>query len=480
MIFNRYNLLISDINKATFLTFSVAVPFFFLFDFIIIDNLSHLDMSFNIQICLLISIMFSTIIAYKFNSYLYNKLKTEEININAYLKLIILDFSLINSFFTRTSDKCLNLIESVSNYNFPISDSFKSILRRVQYGNNPEEELEKIDIASKDFVKFLRDLIIDNFENSNLLKINDFSYSENLYETFTKSIESKLSLIFFIGLFLPIGTCFLIIFQAFRSFFLILIVPIFFVVINYLSTKLLHENLKLIGILSSESRIERKEFNHFLSFIKNFAIILSRKKSPEYALYISYKDASKFFQSNIEQSISLLIKNSISLEETFKRLKNALISPRCRLILNVLIKMVMEDTFHTAHTIWELLEIIRKHQKLEAQKRIIIRGEKFKSIVFIFLLPLILGIISGTFPAFFYYLNLINKGDFYDSIFLFFTFNVIDVAIIFCSFFTSNLISVYFFSKIIRIEPKRIIVVFSNIIFSFIFIITFTFSSNII
>jgi len=407
-------------------------------------------------------------------------LRIEEININAYLKLIILDFSLINSLFTSISDKCINFIESISNYNFPISETFKSIIKKIQFGQNPENELENLNIISKNFQTFIDDLITNNFENINLIKINEYSYSEDLFETFIRSIESKISIIFFIGLFFPIGACFLIILQELKSIFLVFIIPLYFFIIRYISSKFLNENIKLLGILSSESKKDRREFNNFLIFLKNFAIILSKRTSPEDALYRAYRKSHKSFQGKLDEPISLLIKNSISTEEMIDLSILNLRSSRCKLILNVIKKMINEDTYHTANKIWDLLDIISTHQKLEKQKKIIIKGEKFKSIIFIFLLPVIIGIISGVFPAFFYYLNFLQYPEYGLTIPLYYNFELSDIILLFGSFLTSNTISAYYFSKIINIESKKVIIFTSNLFYVLLFLIVFSFSLNFI
>jgi len=459
----------------------VFLTFYFLFFiFSIYFNIIFkiLEMQFVIQISCLFSFISSIIITYIFNIYLYKRLKNEELNINAYLKLIILDFALINSLFTSISDKCINFIESISKYNYPVSNFFKSIIKKIQFGKNPENELENLNIISKNFQSFVNDLISNNFEDTNLVKINEYSYSEDLFETFIRSVESKLSIIFFIGLFFPIGSCFLIILQEIKSLSLIFIIPLYFIIIRYLSSKFLNEDIKLLGILSSEPKNNRREFNGFLLFLKNFAIMLSRKTSPEDALYYAYKKTPTFFQKKLEHPISLLIKNSISIKEMLDSFIFNLKSPRCKLILNVVKKMIHEDTYHTANKIWDLLEIISMHQKLEKRKQIIIKGEKFKSLIFIFLLPFILGIISGVFPSFFYHINILNNPEFTTTIPFYNNFDSFDLILIFGSFLLSNIISGYYFSKIIGIESKRIIIFTSNLFFVLIFIIILSISLN--
>lgn len=454
------------------------MPLVSIFNFIFLT--SYFNTQSLLSVSLLISLIFSTTLAYSFNTFLYKKLKKEETNINAYLKFIILDFSLINSFLTTKADKCLNFIESIVNYNYPISKTFQEILTKIQFGRNPEKELKNLFLPSKDFMKFIEELIINNFDKNNLTRIGDFSTSENEYEVFTRSIESKLSIIFFIGLFVPIGTCFLILLQVIKSFILIFVIPLYFLTINYFSSRFLNESVKLIGIIGNETKNDRREFNDFLVFLKNFAITLSYKKSPEFALFSAYRKSHKKFQRRIIFPISSLLKNSISLGDTIELIKSDLKSTRTRLILNVLKKMVYKDTFHTAESIWALLKIISTHQKLEKKKIIIIKGEQFKSLIFIFLLPFILGIISGTFPAFFYYLNLLNTTDLSSSVIFYFSYDIIDIIILFCSFLLSNTICTYFFLKMINTRPRNMILFSSNLIYVLFFFMSFSIGSSFI
>ena len=467
---NYYDISEDDIYKASFIIFLISLSFFIIF--------STIFSFFHILIIFFYSFLFSLILSYKFSVYLLNEIQKNESIINAMLYLIKIDFSLIQKSLKKNSDYCINFIKLIKNYNLPISDNFKEILRRTHEGELPEKVLMNILTPSEDFNRYLKDLLTSNFNNeSGFVDFKDNTLERN-FKIYLRDIESKLSIIFFIGLFFPIGSCFLIILQEIKSLSLIFIIPLYFIIIRYLSSKFLNEDIKLLGILSSEPKNNRREFNGFLLFLKNFAIMLSRKTSPEDALYYAYKKTPTFFQKKLEHPISLLIKNSISIKEMLDSFIFNLKSPRCKLILNVVKKMIHEDTYHTANKIWDLLEIISMHQKLEKRKRIIIKGEKFKSLIFIFLLPFILGVISGVFPSFFYHINLLNNPEFTTTIPFYNNFDSFDLILIFGSFLLSNIISGYYFSKIIGIESKIIIIFTSNLFFVLIFIIILSISLN--
>ena len=72
-----------------------------------------------------------------------------------------------------------------------------------------------------------------------MLKLNNFFYnytfddyneksSEKNFKIFLRDIESKISILFFIGLFFPISLCFLIIFKIIDVIFLLFFIPFFF------------------------------------------------------------------------------------------------------------------------------------------------------------------------------------------------------------------------------------------------------------
>jgi len=308
------------------------------------------------------------------------------------------------------------------------------------------------------------------------LLISNFTYNETLTENsvekkfrqYLREIESKLSVFFFIGLFFPLGVCFLILFQKINLILLVIMLPLYFILIKTLNKKFLRNESFLLGLLNNYSKEEKAKFHEFISFLKSFTLNLQKNTSPEIAFINSYsqnKSQIVLMNSPIKSQITNLLNFSCSFEEMLENLQIEINSIRFKIILDVIGKLVSKNAYVSHKKINELLNEISKHQKLERQLEIIIRGERFRVLFFLFLLPIVIGGIGGLFPMF----NImINNISFSSSIHLssllelFFSYDfvVIFLALWFCIYTSS-----YYFLKIISYERKSILIITSCIIY---------------
>ncbi|MFX0042030.1 MAG: hypothetical protein ACFE8L_03880 [Candidatus Hodarchaeota archaeon] len=375
----------------------------------------------------------------------------------------------------KNSDYCINFIKLVKNYNLPISDNFKEILRRTHEGELPEKMLMNILTASEDFNRYLKDLLATNFNNESGIMESKDNTLERKFKIYLRDIESKLSIIFFIGLFFPIGLCFLLSFQLIHLIFTLFSIPLFLFILNSLFKKFIKQNSFLIGLIGEYSNIEKKKFHEFLLFLKGFANNLRRNISPESAFLKSYSQNRKHYnliEQPLKDQISLLLNISCSFREIINNLKFELNSIRFKIILESIEKFVEQNAYFSSEKIFELLAILLKHQKLETKLEIIIKGEKFKAFFFIFLLPLITGVIGGMFPLF----VLLNRNiQFNNDFSLIFLLDIVyfkDIIIVFLTLISIITITSYYFLKIINYNRRFPIVIIVNIMFILIFLIS--------
>ncbi|MHA2037432.1 MAG: hypothetical protein ACW98X_13430 [Promethearchaeota archaeon] len=467
-----YNSNESDVNKASFVIFVIS--------FFISIIISAFLTSLNSLIIILYSIIISMISSYKFNSILYRDISKKESLLNSVLYIIKINFSLIQKTSRENSDNCLRFIELVKTYKIPISVYFKSIFRRIHEGKNPETELIELITPSNDFDNYVKSLLINHF-NSNNYDIVDESSLEHQFKIYLRQIQSKISVLFFIGIFFPIGICFLILFQLINTLILILFIPFFILFINLLFKKFIRSQGYLIGLINDFSSHERKKHEEFLLFLRGFASQLKTNLSPESALLKSYNQNKKLItilKKPLKTQISYLLNFSYSFSEIIEGLKTELQSLRYVIILDAIKSFTEKSAYYTSDKILEILAIIHKHQKLEKKLEVIMKGEKFKILFFIFLLPIITGSISGLFPFF----NIIirNIGLVENEFLLFFgnptnTFRLLIILIVLIS---SISITSNYFLKIICYIRRLPIILISNIIFILAFLISFMNISN--
>ncbi len=390
-----YNVDEIDINKASFIVFLAS--------FIVTIVLLICFTAFNILIISLFSTLLSLILSYKFNLVLYNEINKIGSQINAMLYLIKIDFSLIKKTLNKNSDFSLNFIKLVKDYNLPISYDFMLIFKKIHEGLTPESELIKVLTPSEDFDKYLKDMLVNNFNYNRSFDEYSENDLEKKFKIYLRELQSRISILFFIGIFFPLGLCFLILFQLINLIFLIFFAPLFFFLLNILFRKFIKSNTYMIGFLNDHSKLEKRKFNEFLYFLKSFANNLKRNISPEQAFLKSYtqnKNQIVLLAQSIKMHLSHLLNFEYSFNDMIQFLKLELKSIRYKVILDVIEKVITKNANYSSEKIVDILIIISKHQNLEKKLDIIIKGEKFKIFLFIFLLPILIGAISGTFPFF--------------------------------------------------------------------------------
>jgi hypothetical protein len=453
----EFNVYENDVNKANFIIFLISfniflIPLLFLtkFSFILIISFS---------------LLLALIISYFFSKRLNNEIIKKENQLNALLYIVKIYFSLIKKSHGDKADHAINFIKLISQYKLPISKEFRKILNKIQLGENPETLLSKIITPSLDFNLYVKGLLLSNFSNNYRLKEKSL---EKNFRKFLREIESKLSILFFFGLFFPLGLCFLILFQRINYFILISILPLFYISLKTLNKKFLKNNFFLLGLISNYSREEKAKFNEFVSFLLSFTMNLQKNSSPEVAFVRAYSQNERHFSvldKPLKSYISQLVNLSCSFDEMLENLQFELKSMRYKIILDVIGKLVAQNAYISHEKISEILNEISVHQKLENKLEIIIKGERFKVLLFLFLLPIIIGGIGGLFPLFNFMIgNISFSGSLSFSVISELLFSI-DFIIIFFSLLFCVYTSSHFFLEIISYERKRMLIVISNMIY---------------
>ena len=453
----EFNVYENDVNKANFIIFLISfniflIPLLFLTKFSFILILSF-------------SLLLALIISYFFSKRLNNEIIKKENQLNALLYIVKIYFSLIKKSHGDKADHAINFIKLISQYKLPISKEFRKILNKIQLGENPETLLSKIITPSLDFNLYVKGLLLSNFSNNYRLKEKSL---EKNFRKFLREIESKLSILFFFGLFFPLGLCFLILFQRINYFILISILPLFYISLKTLNKKFLKNNFFLLGLISNYSREEKAKFNEFVSFLLSFTMNLQKNSSPEVAFVRAYSQNERHFSvldKPLKSYISQLVNLSCSFDEMLENLQFELKSMRYKIILDVIGKLVAQNAYISHEKISEILNEISVHQKLENKLEIIIKGERFKVLLFLFLLPIIIGGIGGLFPLFNFMIgNISFSGSLSFSVISELLFSI-DFIIIFFSLLFCVYTSSHFFLEIISYERKRMLIVISNMIY---------------
>ncbi|MBY9002906.1 MAG: hypothetical protein KGD73_02945 [Candidatus Lokiarchaeota archaeon] len=457
-----------DINKATLvvLIISFMSSTCFLLGF----------PSFNIFMILLCTFILSLCISYFFNLRLYKEINKEDMKINSILHLIKIYYSLIEKSLSTDSDRVIAFIQLVRDFDMPISKAFIHSVKNIQEGTNPEIYLHNIKTFSLDFDNYIKELLLRDFIPQTKFEQFEDGSLEDSFKVFVKQLESRLSIVFFIGIFFPLGTCFLILFQTISIVVSLIIIPIYFLILNYMNRKFVKSDIFLIGLISDYSKLEKRKFNEFIDFLKLFSLNLQKNISPEVAYINTFsrqRTRLKILNSDLQNQSLNLVNFTYSFNEMIDKLKIQINSFRYSIILDVLKKILEQNPLASSDKIMDIINVLNRHQKLEKKLEIIIKGEKFKAFLYLFIMPFILGIIGGLIPSFYIILNSINI----DSIFqILFDQNVnflVNIILIFIFLILCVGISSFFFLKIVNQHKINFLIITTCILFTLLFMISF-------
>lgn len=467
----KYHVDEEDVCKATFFIFiSTLISIFFLF----ICFINFGVLFFNLLYSLIFALIFAVLVAYSFNITIYKQIKKDEKIVNTLLSLIKINFSLMKTIKDQKSDLCLSFIRLVMDYKLPVSDVFKYIYGHIHLGKVPEEELLMIETPSKDFNSYISELMIKNFGHDYDINYYDENSTEKNFRVLLKSIQTKIGIIFFTGLFFPLVLSSFILFQQIKVLFALFIAPFLLFLMYWMFKKMVRINIGLIGVLDEYSGVKEKKFNEFLLFLEVLALTLKNNYSPEIAFIKAYSKSKThllLLNDLFYEQISSLISLQYTFEDLINHLKLALDSPRYKILLDVIYDMLKKSAYYSSKKITDILNIIDRHRRLEEKFRLIVSGKKFLVKVFVFLFPGILGAIGGMLPLVIAIVKNMNYAENMQGISSFYELvDILEVIIIFSILLICTLITCYYFLKIVR--HKRIYVIL--LISVFIFILAFS------
>lgn len=420
----------------------------------------------NLLFSFLLTLFISPLLSYKFNQYLYKYYFEKGKELNSYLYLIKIDYSLIQIIKGKKEDIILEFIKLIINYNFPISEDFKKILSNIHAGESPENELVKFISPSRDFNMFLSNILTYRLEDPLENKFNN--ELEESFKVYLKELTTKISIIFFVGIFFPIGLSFFVTFFPIKRIFILISIPIYLFLLNYLFRKFIDIDHYFMGIIKTNSQSERKMFLEFINLIERFSKYLENNISPERAFIKAYFDKNKnnlILKSIINLDLMEFLNGSLDFNELMRIIKNKLDSYRYAIIFNSFRKILEQDARISSNKIKEILIVLKNHIKLERKINVIIKGERIKVYVFIVLLPVILGTLGSLFSFFPLIIDdLLNLQQSTEIIFPAKSYNYFDLLIFLTILLTSNFISTYYFLATVSFKNKNYFLIFTEIL----------------
>ena len=393
--------------------------------------------------------------------------------LDSLLYFIKMDIDLVLKLNVSHEDPLLNFIDLIDESYADLVGPMQDLKKRIRKGEDIEETLSRIHFPSKKMHDFFSNLIY-YISDSRYLQLNQTDENELAYQTFSKGLETRLSIMFFIGIFFPLGLGFLMVLGQIDILTLILSIPFFSLILSIIKKKLLNDNLILVGSSIHSSNAEIEEYNLILAFYRQLSFNL-KIYPPEKAILFTYEAISKNITKNYSDIVAKLNKYSIDYHFFFKMLTNELKSIRSKLLIQNLPVLLDYNSENVSETMLNILKIVEKHLALQNERLTIYNAEKIKASLFSYLLPIILGFLSTVF-WFFAKLSIGFQGS--NSIFP--LFNEISLVQL-IMYIISQIIMIIqvnsVFSEIFNRNHRKFLIIISELIYLFTFTITYLIST---
>lgn len=228
----------------------------------------------------------------------------------------------------------------------------------------------------------------------------NFEYGQNLinrYKEFTGSLETRLSILFFLCVFFPLGLNLGIVFGMLDVYTLLIAAVLFFILMKLLNSKVVNEETLLLGIHDENASIIREEYNKTLEFIIDLARFL-KYNSKERSLLLAL-DRSVDFQLISNEITGDLNLYRTSVSNFFKITAKKLKSEQARLLLGTIERLLVHNARGTSFRLDDLIIVLKKHQDLEKERESILKSQNVKRLILLMLIPLINGILVSIIPV---------------------------------------------------------------------------------
>ncbi len=263
--------------------------------------------------------------------------------INKILPLIQNCIELYLSFLPGTQDLSVIVVNFLANIPSPFQGSFKLIQYKVQNGYLPEELLSRFISPSSLFDNYLKTLIQHNFLKSKMIFQTETPL-ENKYSTKSRSLESRISISFFFGIFIPLGFSLGVFLQKMNGILLLFSSPILFILLYYLTKQMVRDNSLLLGTLTNQNKEIKSEYSEYWLFFYHLASNLTLK-SPEHAIVHALESTSLPSIPAIFSLLGKLKAHSLSLDEFMEHLHHNIKGNRTQMIFGTL-KYMLSSSFH--------------------------------------------------------------------------------------------------------------------------------------
>ena len=381
-------------------------------------------------------------------------------HINTIFPLIQNCIELFLSCLLESMDANIFIIHFLATVSSPLKPVFNQLQHRIQNGASPEEVIQSVVTPSSLFDSYINDLM---HYKKNLYRITPKLDTplENKYITRTHSMESRISISFFFGIFIPLGFSLGVFLHKIQGFFLFTSSPLLWILLYLLTKQITNDNTLLLGAVNSNPKKIKTEFFLYWTFFHKLTSYLNHQ-CPEIAIVNALESSELAENNSLQSDLRQFKAHSLSLNEFLERLQKTIHGVKTKMIFEVFKFMILTSSEGLTENVTKLLTILEHHQDLETQRLLLVKAEIFKVRAFQIILPISVALITSIFYA----ISSLSIGSVY---LLNISTSLTELFILFLNQLLSVNISIYFFRKTVGLGNT----VLSILWITFLFFLTF-------
>ncbi|MFX1295325.1 MAG: hypothetical protein ACFFD2_10790 [Promethearchaeota archaeon] len=439
---DQYNLLPSEVITASVMTFILLfIPLFIIFSQI------------NIILTIILPVLVAFFVSNRILNQPINSYNEIQYTLLKYSDLAFQDLLLI----LNTTNSVFNAIDFVSKACYPIlSEKFQNMLYKInRFGISPEllingfiETLPNGNLRER-LVSLMAAKFLPSKIQSQLESLEGEKKSE--YTAVTRNLESKLTILVGICLFIPVLTALFTSFTGYVANFIALaIIPIFVLVSSKIKARIIKSNFELFGetsILDNENSDNNfTDLIEFLNFLIYFINELKLGKPQELALFNALQSYTGKLKPSLEECCNEVCYWGNAFKNSWLTLKTKIKNSQINFLIDLIDRMLSKSSLETGARLTSVIYQLNANRELIQEREGIIKAQQLKIKMLVFVMAGILGLISGLTPLLIQIFNVLSNPE------ISIEFNPLSSLLLWISLFIMTIYSAYFLAKLVRIN----------------------------
>ena len=357
----------------------------------------------------------------------------------------------------NTTNSIFDAIHFVSEAKYPIlSEKFQDMLYKInRSGLSPEPLINGFieTLPNGNLRERLVSIMATKFQQSKLQSQLESLAGEKKseYSAVTRNLESKLTILVGLCLFVPMLVAVFISFAGHAANFIaIAMIPIFMFMTSKMKARIVKSNFELFGgnsILEIEDLDSTtSDFVEFLNFLVYFANELKLGEPQELALWKAVQSYAGRLRPTLEECCYAVCYWGNAFKNSWLALKSEIRNNQINFLIDLTDRMLSKSSLESGTRLTSVIRQLNANRELIREREGIIKAQHFKIKLLIFVMAGILGLIAGLTPLLMQIFNMLSNPVAVMEL------NFLSSFFLLASLFIMTTYSAYFLTKLVRIN----------------------------